>query len=88
MRLVMDLTAAEASTLFTRTLAGIRQCSDEMDGLGRLAPDVRDYVYGPRTLEGVHGVRDDMIDLLTDAADALSIATIREGKTHVTIQIL
>jgi len=88
MRLRMRLTGAEASTLFTRTLAGVRQCSDEMDRLGRLAPDVRDYVYGPCTLEGVRGVRDDMLDLLADAADALSTAYLTEGNTHGTKQIL
>jgi len=41
-------------------------------------------VYGPGALEGMRGVRDDMVDLLSDIAAALDAAYLREGNHHGT----
>ena len=84
MRLHMDLTAAEAQALFARTLSGIQQADDELAMLEHCPPRARDFVYGPGALEGMRGVRDDMVDLLSAAAAALDAAYLREGNHHGT----
>ena len=88
MRLHMDLTAAEAQTLFARTLGGIQQVDEELAALEHCTPDARSYIYGPGALESMRGVRDDLADLLSDTAAALDVAYLREGNHHGTKTIL
>ena len=88
MRLHMDLTAAEAQALFARTLAGIQRADEELAALEHCSPYVRHYVYGPGALESMRGVRDDLVDLLSDTAAALDAAYLREGNHHGTETIL
>ena len=84
MRLHMDLTAAEAQALFARALGGIQQADEELAALEHCSPPVRHYVYGPGALESMRGVRDDLLDLLSDTAAALDVAYLREGNHHGT----
>jgi len=88
MRLHMDLTAAEAQALFARTLAGIQRADEELASLEHCPASARDYVYGPGLLEATRGVRDDLVDLLSDTAAALDAAYLREGNHHGTETIL
>ena len=87
MRLHMDLTAAEAQALFARTLAGIQQADEELASLEHCPASARDYVYGPGALESMRGVRDDLVDLLSDTAAALDAAYLREGTPHGTEKV-
>ena len=88
MRLRMRLTRTEARELYVMMLAGVHLVNEELGQLERLPLPARDLCYGPGILPATRGVRDDMLDLLADAADALSDAIIMEGSTHGTTQIL
>ena len=87
MRLRMRLTGAEAHELYVMALAGVQLVNEELSQLERLPLPACDLCYGPGILPATQGVRDDMIDLLADAADALSAAYLTEGNTHGTTQI-
>jgi len=72
MSLLTPITYAEAETLFNLSMDGLAQVNGELDLLERREPATRDLLYGPRALETMQGVRDDLVDLLCDTAAALS----------------
>ena len=66
------ITGTEAHALWNLAFRGLGQVNDELTELERCPSGTRALLYGPRALEAMQGVRDDMVDLLCDAADVLS----------------
>jgi hypothetical protein len=72
MSLLAPIVHDEAEALFNTLMNGLAIVNDELELLGRREPATRELLYGPRALEAMQGVRDDLVDLLCDTAAALS----------------
>ena len=68
--LLAALTITEAQCLQGLIVRDLQGANDEIDALAACPKHIRDDLYGADVLEGTCAVRDDMIDLLADAAFA------------------
>lgn len=75
MPLLAALTHAELIALEGKILDDLHEVNAELDQLERFPRPARDLAYGPGVLQGVEGVRNDMVDLLGEAAIALAVCS-------------
>ena len=73
--LLAALTITEAQQLQELITRDLQGANNEIDALAACPKHLRDDLYGADVLEGICAVRDDMIDLLADAAFAAHLTS-------------
>ena len=66
MALLGLLSPQQTAELENRFFQALEDTSDEMGRLEALNPPVRELLYGPRALESLRDVRNDLVDILAD----------------------